>query len=326
MTASFENLQSLRAHVANELRMPVPPGVEWLAQQLVEVHSETVLGVIFYGSCLRSDTDDGIVDFWVVVDDYRAAYSRPWHAGINLVAPPNVFYVEYEHEGRTLRTKYGVIDRDSFEQGTSFGAWHPYIWARFAQPSRLLACRDEAAREFFVKAVSNSILAMVGRLVCFLPARGNSIRFSLSALWQEAFRRTYDSERRPEADDGIRGLYFYDTKRYDTVAAYALQHLSSINYFEEATAHPRSFEVVLPESAQQKGRLRWRFMRFYARFLGLVRLSKTALTFGDWVPYVLWKLERHTGRRIELSERQHNHPLIFAWPIIIPLLFRRNLR
>ena len=58
----------------------------------------------------------------------------------------------------------------------------------------------------------------------------------------------------------------------------------------------------------------------------IMRLLKTAFTFGDWVPYVLWKLERHTGRRIEPSERQRRHPLIFGWPIILPLLLRRNLR
>ncbi len=67
-------------------------------------------------------------------------------------------------------------------------------------------------------------------------------------------------------------------------------------------------------------------MRFLGRSLGLVRLFKTAYTFGDWVPYVLWKLERHTGRKLELSERQRRHPFIFGWPIILRQMVRRNLR
>jgi len=326
MTLPSENLEALRAHVANELQAPVGDGVEWLANQLATIHGDTVLGVLFYGSCLRKDTDEGVMDFWIVVDDYRAAYSKGWHAAINRVAPPNVFYVEYEREGRTLRTKYGVIDRAAFESGTSFRAWHPYIWARFAQPARLIACRDEAALTFFTNSVAEAIVVMVGRLVCVLPSRGESLRFSLAAFWQEAFRRTYDSERRPEADEHIRGFYLADDARYDTVASHALEHLASIGLFKEASAHPRSFQVTLSERDQRMGRLRWRLMRVYARFLGLVRLSKTAVTFGDWVPYVLWKLERHTGRQIELSERQRQHPLIFAWPIILPLLLRRNLR
>lgn len=326
MNPSSENLELLRAHVANELQTPVASDIEWLARQLAASHGETVLGVLFYGSCLRKDTDDGVLDFWVVVDSYRAAYSKRWHAEINRIAPPNVFYAEYEREGKTLRTKYGVIDRKAFEKGTSFSVWHPYIWARFAQPVRVLALRDEAALTFLTESVANAILVMVGRLVCVLPARGDSLRFSLAAFWQEAFRRTYDSERRPEAEERIRGLYLENEQRYDLVAGHALRHLASIGHFKAAAPHPRSFQVTLSESAQRKGRLRWRLMRFYARFLGLVRLAKTAMTFGDWVPYVLWKLERHTGRRLELSERQRRHPLIFAWPIIIPLLLRRNLR
>ena len=326
MNRTSENLESLRAHVATELRTPVAPRIEWLANQLAAIHGKTVLGVLFYGSCLRKDTDDGVLDFWVVVDDYRAAYSKRWHSAINRIAPPNVFYVEVEREGRTLRTKYGVIDRRAFKKGTSFGAWHPYVWARFAQPARVLACRDDASFTFFTESVANAVVTMVGRLVCVLPARGDILRFSLAAFWQEAFRRTYDSERRPEADDHIRGFYAVDAERYDLVAGHALQHLVSVGLFEEATPHPRSFQVKISERNQRRLRLRWRLMRVYARFVGLLRLAKTAITFGDWVPYVLWKLERHTGRRIELSERQRKHPLIFAWPIIIPLLLRRNLR
>ncbi len=326
MTSPTDVLIALRVQVEQELREPVRPAIAWLAKQLAETHGDTVLGVLFYGSGLRDQTDDGVLDFWVIVDDYRAAYSNPWHVLLNRLAPPNVFYLEREYAGATLRTKYGVIDRRAFERGTSLAAWHPYVWARFAQPTRAAACRDEEAMEFLTASVANAIVTMVGRLVCVLPARGGFLRFSLAAFWQEAFRRTYGSERRPEADERIRGLYHIDSERYDQVAALAMHHLVTLGEFDTATAHPRSFSIELSARAQRKGRLRWRLMRPFARLLGLVRLAKTAYTFGDWVPYVLWKLERHTGRRIDLSERQRRHPLIFAWPIILPLLLRRNLR
>ena len=326
MTSSSDDFTALRDSISRELEAPVRPGARWLAEEIAKIHGETVLGVLFYGSCLRQDHDEGVLDFWVIVDDYAAAYSNGLHRLLNQVAPPNVFYLEREYEGGTLRTKYGVIDREAFERGTDLDAWHPYIWSRFAQPVRALACRDEAAEQVLTSAVSNAIVSTVGRLVCLLPGRQGVFRFSLAAFWQEAFRRTYDSERRPEAEDLIRGLYLADPERYDHVATLALQHLASEGHFVKATAHPRSFELELTPYAERMGRLRWRLMRPYARLLGLVRLIKTAFTFGDWVPYVLWKLERHTGRRIELTERQRKHPLIFAWPIILPLLLRRNLR
>lgn len=326
MTSQSEALTLLRNHIAQELQQPVLPGVEWLAKELAKIHGETVLGVLFYGSGLREPTDEGVLDYWVIVDDYRAAYSSRLHAIFNRVAPPNVFYLEREHEGSILRTKYGVISHSAFEHGTTRKAWHPYVWARFAQPVRLIACRDEEALSFLVSAVANAVVTMIERLVCFLPDRSGIFRFSLSAFWQEAFRRTYDSERRPESEDLIRGLYSANADRYDRVATHALHHLAEQGQFANATAHPHAFSLTLSGRTRWNNRLRWRFMRSYARVLGLIRLGKTAFTFGDWVPYVLWKLERHTGRRLELSERQRRHPLIFAWPIILPLLIRRNLR
>ena len=57
-----------------------------------------------------------------------------------------------------------------------------------------------------------------------------------------------------------------------------------------------------------------------------VRLFKTALTFDDWLPYVLWKLGRHSGVWVELSERQRRYPLLFGWPVLFKLLRQRALR
>jgi hypothetical protein len=317
---------AIRARVAEELATPVRPGVEWLAREIAARHGDSVAGVLFYGSCLRKQTDEGVLDYWVVVDDYRSAHARTSHALANHVAPPSVYYVEREWEGTTLRTKYGVLDRRAFDRGTRLDAWHPYVWARFAQPARLIACRDESARGFFEEAVTSAIVTFVARLFCHLPDRGGLLRFSLAAFWQQAFRRTYDSERRPEADDSIRGLYLEDTARYDEVATHALHHLARIGFLDEAMEHPRSFSVTVAPARLARLRARWRLMRAYSRSLGLLRLFKTAFTFGDWVPYVLWKLERHTGRRIELTPRQRRHPLVFAWPVILPLLRQRNLR
>ena len=326
MSASHGHLDSIRRRVRAELEEPVRPAVAWLAEQVAERHAAATLGVLFYGSCLRKQTDEGVLDFWVIVEDYRSAYSNPMHALINVVAPPNVFFLEREHDGQVLRTKYGVISRRAFEAATTLAAWHPYVWARFAQPARLLECRDPEARAFFERSISQAIVTFVGRLACHLPNRAGMLRFSLPAFWQEAFRRTYDSERRPEAEDTIRSFYEADEARYDEVGASALHHLAATGHFQSLTEHPRSFAISMSPGRLRSLRLQWKLMRSYSRLLGLVRLLKTAFTFGDWVPYVLWKIERHTGRKIELTPRQRAHPLIFAWPIILPLLLKRNLR
>lgn len=324
MTSDLEGLEAI---VARELGQAVRPSVDGLARELARRHGETsVLGVLFYGSCLRQSTDEGVLDYWLVVDDYSSAYRNALHALLNRVAPPNVFYLEWEFEGRTLRTKYGVISRDDFDRGTSFRALHPYVFARFAQPARLIACRDDEARRYFTVCVSRSILVMVFRLLFLLPRRSGWLRFSLAAFWHDAFRRSYDSERRPEADETIRGHYLANPERYDEVGAHAVRWLAIEGRLDHVVEHPRSYAIQMGLAPLLMGRLHWYGMRIIGRSLGLLRLFKTAYTFGDWVPYVLWKLERHTGRKLELSERQRRHPFIFGWPIILRQIARRNLR
>lgn len=323
MSRGLEELESI---VARELAEGVRPSIDGLAGELARRHGDSVLGVLFYGSCLRQTTDEGVLDYWLVVDDYGRAHGSFLHALVSRIAPPNVYYVEWDHEGRTLRTKYGVIDRRDFERGTSLRALHPYVFARFAQPARLLACRDDEARRYFAACLANAIVVMVFRMLFLLPRRGGWLRFSLAALWHEAFRRSYDSERRPEAEETIRGLYLANAERYDEVGAGAIRWLASEGRLGEVVEHPRSYAVAMPTGPLVAGRLRWQAMRLLGRGLGLVRLFKTAYTFGDWVPYVLWKLERHTGRKLELSERQRRHPFVFGWPIILRQIVRRNLR
>ena len=319
-------LEALESIVADELAEGVRPSVEGLARELAQRHGEAVLGVLFYGSCLRQTTDEGVLDYWIVVDDYGRAHRSFLHALVNRLAPPSVYYVEWAHEGRTLRTKYGVIDRRDFERGSSLRALHPYVFARFAQPARLLACRDDDARRYFTRCLAQAIVVMVYRMLFLLPRRAGWLRFSLAALWQEAFRRSYDSERRPEAEETIRGLYLANAERYDEAGARAIRWLADEGRLGEVVEHPRSYAVAMPTGRLIAGRLRWQAMRLLGRSLGLVRLFKTAYTFGDWVPYVLWKLERHTGRKLELSERQRRHPFVFGWPIILQQIARRNLR
>jgi len=63
-----------------------------------------------------------------------------------------------------------------------------------------------------------------------------------------------------------------------------------------------------------------------AKLVYFVQLLKSAATFGDWLPYVLWKLERHTGKKIVPSERQRRYPFIFGWPLLVRILWQRDLR
>jgi hypothetical protein len=70
----------------------------------------------------------------------------------------------------------------------------------------------------------------------------------------------------------------------------------------------------------------WPVRRRLAKLVTFAAQIKSAVTFGDWLPYALWKFERHTGREIQLTPSQRRHPLLLGWPVLWRLLRERNLR
>jgi hypothetical protein len=82
-------------------------------------------------------------------------------------------------------------------------------------------------------------------------------------------------------------------------------------------------------SARRRRQLRlgWAVRRRLGKPLAAARLIKGMATFGaDWLDYALWKLERHTGVRIEPTRWQRRYPLVACWPVFARLLAQRLLR
>jgi hypothetical protein len=53
-----------------------------------------------------------------------------------------------------------------------------------------------------------------------------------------------------------------------------------------------------------------------------LRLSKAAFTFRDCVDYAAWKIERHTGIRIEVTPTLQRHPILFSFRVLWQLIKR----
>lgn len=303
------------------------PAANTLANTIAERFGSATLGVLFYGSCLRRNTDEGVHDFYVVVDSYENAYTNRRLRLLNAWLPPNVFYIETkDSKGQVLRAKYAVISLADFQYGVGPKCLHPDIWARFTQPSLLLCARDPEAWLQIIRALARACVTAVLRLSVFMPANERRQRYSLAAFWQEAFRRTYTSEMRGEKPETIRDLYRVNPERYDEVGRAALADLVAAGWIRSVSERGDSVEVQLHRRRRILGRWRWHWTRPLAKTLALIRLLKSATTFGDWVPYVLWKIERHSGEPIEVTDRQRRHPFLFGWPVFLRLLSRRELR
>jgi hypothetical protein len=48
----------------------------------------------------------------------------------------------------------------------------------------------------------------------------------------------------------------------------------------------------------------------------VLRLLKALFTFDAGFDYIAWKLERHSGRKVEIPERVRRYPLIFVWGLM----------
>src|SRR5678815_5080634 len=106
-------MSKLRDLVAEELSAPVDPRVTAMAKAIAAKHGGASRAVLFYGSCLRDKQLDGLMlDFYLIVADYRAAYPKRWLALANRLVPPNVFY--FEHQG--LVAKYAVLSEADFDR------------------------------------------------------------------------------------------------------------------------------------------------------------------------------------------------------------------
>jgi hypothetical protein len=305
---------SLDDLVAAEIAAPVSDAAKRLADAIRARHPGAARAVVFYGSCLRHDDATGVHDFYLVVDDYPAAYASRALAIANALLPPNVFYLECEHRGATLRAKYAVISFADLAKVCSGAARRLGLWARFAQPVAAPWVADEDARRALVDACRDAGCTAIATSLALDPHGPGPL--DSAVLWRRLFRTTYAAEWRPERHGSSDALYDDRPTRFDAALEAALPRLEHRGVVERDTASGR-WRVCEPATLPHPA---------LAKALAAAQLLKSALTFGDWVPYALWKVERHSGVRLEASARQRRHPWIFAWPLVFRALRRGALR
>ncbi len=311
-------MQDLANLIRDELLSSVPARVTAFAESLRRRHEASCVAILYYGSCLRMGQamlaePDSVLDFYVLVDDYRNAYPRsPILGSANRLLPPNVFFVEQEIMGRSLRAKYAMISVDQFVRGCRLTSATSAIWARFAQPARLIYARDEIARLRAVEACATAVRTFID---ASLALQGETFR--LDALWIVGFRYTYDAELRSErADERAQSIVAADLQRYRKIGAIALgAHATAIA--DDLCQNP-----LLPE-VRRAGQAQWRRWRRTGKTLNLLRLIKAVFTFEGAVDYALWKIERHSGVKPTVSAWQKRHPILAA-PVLLWRLYREG--
>lgn len=303
------NEDALRGILAEELRRELPPAVTTLAAKLAERAHGAAAAVLFYGSNLRDARLDGVLDFYVLLDRVSAWPGPRLAALANRLLPPNVGYTEATVEGQPLRAKYALISVAQFRRGVSPTALDTTLWARFSQPCCCAWARSDADREAATDAVRQAVLTAAGWAAELGPARGDAL-----AYWRALFAHTYAAELRVEKSARGDDLVARDAERYARLLPEAW-HAAGIAF--ESTAQGQLAPWLSPSSRVAAAR-RWAVRRRLGKPLNIARLLKAAFTFDGAMDYALWKVERHSGVRPEVTDWQRRHPLLAA-----PGLYRR---
>jgi hypothetical protein len=291
----------LRALIATELDRPASAEAQAMAARLAR--RPGVAAVLFYGARLRESggKGGGPLDFYVLTDSNAAYHGAGVSALFNRILPPNVYHEIIAGPPR-IEAKVAVASVAAFRARMRRDAIDTSFWARFTQPVTLAWARAAADRDAAIDAVAAAVETAAWWAAHLGPADAEP-----EAVWQTLFRHTYGQELRVESGGRADGIVAAAPERY------RLLHRLLI---EGAPAgHP---DIDRPAAART-----WRRRRRIGKALNLARLLKAAFTYRGGIAYALSKVERHSGRPVELRPWERRLPWLAA-PVVAWRLWREG--
>ena len=314
----LENYEKIVKLIGSQPAEDLPPGITALADAARKRHGDSVRAVLFYGSCLRSgNVYEGLADLYVLVDDYKSAFNNRVQAFFNKLLPPNVFYLEIPYEDHVLRAKYAVLTIADFRKGTEHW-FHSYLWGRFAQKTGIIYSYDREVQDQVLEALACAVTRFVSQT---LPQMDST--FSARDLWSRGLALSYRSELRTEEPERT------STRLFDANPAYyraltrlvleVLPHTIKANEGDETYYYP----IELSGTPKRLNDYGWRMRLLQGKILSVLRLLKGLFTFEGGIDYILWKIERHSGVRVEVGTTLRRFPPL-AMIVIFWRLYRQD--
>jgi len=326
MTAREQGRAALRALLSCEADQTVNAAARAMSDAIVARHKDCLVATLFYGSCLRPmhDTDamavgpgsagEQLMDLYAIVDNLRRANGGVFSALGNHLLPPNVFYLEVPYNGGRVRCKYAIVTLAQFRHLVRPDTRQNYFWGRFCQPTAVPFARGAGTRDTLVEVLADAVVTTVGAVAPLLDAP-----FTARDLWVRALAESYGAELRPESAARPAQVHDAHAGRYEALTPVALAAAG----FEAPKDADGRFMPVADERAQRQARRAWSWRRLLGKTLNVLRLMKAVFTFEGGADYVAWKIQRHSGVRVDISDWQRRHPLL-ASPVLALRYWRKG--
>ena len=289
---------SLR-RISAELVKPVPAGIYAIARSIVTKHVRGAAAVLAYGSCIRdTGLEESLIDLYVLTRRLEDVSASVVSRLACRLLPPNVYYAECSHAGQTLRSKFAIMTLDDFAGQMRSTTRTPYFWARFAQPSRLVYAADDACRRRVVGAITEAAFTML-RESRQMASPGDD---SLTAITR-CLKASYATELRAEKSG-----------RAESIVASTRDYYADLSRLVD-TVHLSGNQAIIERL--------WRWRQMRGKLLSVARLIKAGFTFEGGADYLAWKIRRHSGEVLVMSNWHRRHPVLTGL-MLLPKMLRKG--
>ncbi len=331
--APFVGAPRRMSNLMNQHFDPVPasdgPPPTWvdggdrLVRSLVDACGDQLVAALLYGSRLTKTSPDkhSAYDMVLVVEDYRRFYTglkaaghlhrSPWMmAMFSRVLTPN----SISHQPDTDTTaKCLVLERAHFDRALSNRAKDHFCLGRMVQQIAILYTRDERAAADVQSALNTSHRTPLQWALPFLEAP-----FTVREFARGMVAVSYAGEIRPETGGRTSEVIDAQGEFFDRVYAPVLAEAVADGLLVEEDGSYRPRRVP---SWWAKTRLRAYFMS--SRIRSTARWVKHVYTYEGWQDYIVRKVERRIGVKVEITPAERRFPVLLLWPKVIRVLASR---
>lgn len=305
-----------------------------LALQLVAAGGPAVRGIVLYGSQLLGARPGrhSAYDFVVIVDDYHAFYRAMSEAGelhrpvwlmtsLAHVLPPNAiaFVPGGGEQSERGIAKCQIVSREHFAAALSADPPDHFLLGRLVQRVAIVWARSEGDERWIEARLEEARSGVLAWMLPYLDAPVDA-----AGLGRRLLEVCYQGELRPEATDRAHRIFDTQVDHFRAIFTPVLERGARDGTLVPSEEHVVRHRPSRPATASERRRWRLHFAKSKTR--ATLRWFKHMMTFANWLPYIVNKVERHTGRTIRLTTLEKKLPLVFLWPRAIHVLLTRPRR